>query len=383
MVLHGVYPADVRVAREVRAAVDAGFEVEVVATRGAGEARRERIDGVTVHRLPVTRKRGSNPVRFFSEYVLFTALATFAVARVALTRRLNVVQVHNPPDFLIVAALVPRLLGARVVLDVHDLASDMFLMRFGERPGVGVAERMLHWIERTACRFADEVVTVHEPYREELIRRGVDPARITVVLNSVDDAVLPPDPRPPQADPFRIVYHGTVTAHYGLELVVEAFALLPEDATLEIYGWGDAVPELRKRAAELGVATRIEISGVALPQADVLRRVEGAPVGVIPNLPTKLNQFALSTKLFEYVALGIPVVAADLPTLRAHFSDSEVAFFRAGDAASLAETLAALAGDYAAALARAGAARARYREEYAWQLQASRYTRRLAALATS
>jgi glycosyltransferase involved in cell wall biosynthesis len=384
VIVHGEYPNDVRVAREVRAAVAAGFRVDVVSTRGAGEAPHETVGGANVHRLSVSRRRGEGALRFLAEYLLFTLLATVYVARLALRQRPDVVQVHNPPDFLIAAALLPKLLGARVVFDVHDLSSDMFAMRFGDRPGLKIAETILRRIEKAACRFADAVVTVHEPYRAELGRRGVDMERILVVLNSVDETVLPAEPQPPARDPFRIVYHGTVTPHYGLDVVLDAFALLSETlstATLAIFGSGDAVPALQSRAVDLGLGSRVTLSGVTLSQPEVLRRVQGASVGVIPNLPSKLNRFALSTKLFEYVALGIPVVAADLPTLRSHFSEAEILFFDAGDAASLAEKLTAVAHDYDAALARTRAAAVRYLNAYEWRLQASRYVNLLTALA--
>ena len=384
VIVHGEYPNDVRVAREVRAAVAAGFRVDVVSTRGQGEASHETVGGANVHRLSVSRRRGEGALRFLAEYLLFTLLATVYVARLALRQRPDVVQVHNPPDFLIVAALLPKLLGARVVFDVHDLSSDMFAMRFGDRPGLKIAETILRRIEKAACRVADAVVTVHEPYRAELGRRGVDMERILVVLNSVDETVLPAEPQPPARDPFRIVYHGTVTPHYGLDVVLDAFALLSETlstATLAIFGSGDAVPALQSRAVDLGLGSRVTLSGVTLSQPEVLKRVQGASVGVIPNLPSKLNRFALSTKLFEYVALGIPVVAADLPTLRSHFSEAEILFFDAGDAASLAEKLTAVAHDYDAALARARAAAVRYLNAYEWRLQASRYVNLLTALA--
>jgi glycosyltransferase involved in cell wall biosynthesis len=141
------------------------------------------------------------------------------------------------------------------------------------------------------------------------------------------------------------------------------------------------VSDLRSRAQSLGLGSRVAVNGVNLPQPEVLRLVQGASVGVIPNLPSKLNRFALSTKLFEYVALGIPVAAADLPTLRSHFSTEEMLFFDAGSAASLAETLASIADDYAAALERARAARARYDAAYEWRLQAEKYGELLASLA--
>lgn len=382
MVVHGNYPADPRVARETRAAVRAGFDVDVVAMREPGRPAKEQVEGVAVHRLPISRHRGGGRVRFLGEYVAFTGLAALHVARLALRRRPAVVQVHNPPDFLVAAALAPKALGSRVVLDIHDLSSDMFSMRLGDSRAAQVAQKLLEGVERLACRVADVVVTVHEPYREELARRGVDGDRILVVLNSLDEAPLPDALPEPRRDPFRIAYHGTVTPHYGLSVVLEAFAMLPGrlSAVLQIVGSGDAVPELAARAEELGVSDRVELTG-AVPHGEVLQRIAGASVGVIPNLPTRLNRFALSTKLFEYVVLGIPAVVSDLPTLRRHFSGEEVVFFRAGDAEALADALTRVADDYDAALARAAAARDRYRKSYDWDGQSRRYIQMLKLLA--
>lgn len=384
MVVHSDFPRDVRVVREVRVAVDAGFAVHVIATRREGEPRRQLVDGANVHRLPISHRRGAGAFGVFVEYVAFAALATFRLARLSLRRRFDVVHVHNPPDFLIVAALVPKLLGSRVVFDVHDLSSDMFAMRFPSAWWARVGERGLRKMEQVACRVADVVITVHEPYRAELARRGASADRTLVVLNTVDEALLPNPSRPPSRHPFRIVYHGTVTPHYGVGLLVQALGDVIErvaDARLEIYGEGDAVRELAADAEALGIAARLTMTGELLPQAEVLRRVQGASVGVIPNLPTQLDQFALSTKLFEYVALGIPVVSADLPTIRKHFSDREILYFRAGDFRSLAEAIVAIADDLDGATDRARAAKRRYDESYRWQLQADTYAATLQQLA--
>jgi len=257
-------------------------------------------------------------------------------------------------------------------------------MRFGSWAFLAPSERVLKAIERAAAQAADAVLTVHEPYRAELARRSVPADKTLVVMNTVDEALLPAPAPPPQREPFRIVYHGTVTPHYGVGLLVEA---LPElsakvpDVRLEIYGEGDAVPGLRTAAEAHGVADRLELNGSALPHDEVLRRVAGASVGAITNLPTPLNRFALSTKLFEYVALGIPVVVAGLPTLQAHFSENEVAYFDAGDAGSLTDALVRVAEDYDAALARARAAKARYDDAYRWALQADAYVSALRQLA--
>lgn len=374
MVVHGPVPPDPRVERAIRVAVEAGWQVDVIATRQPGQSPQEIVEGATIRRLPVSHRWGGSGLQVLGEYLSFTFLATLSVAASAARQRYKAVHIHNPPDFLVIAAVGPRLLGAKVIFDIHDLAPDMFAMRFGDRRGAPLADRILRLVERVATAFADFVVTVHEPYRRELEARGVPEEKITVVMNTVDEPHQPASNTENRSD-FRVVYHGTITPPYGVHLLVEAGASVAEaapDVRIEIYGDGDRVEEIRSLVDRLSLADRVSLSDGFLPRAEVLGRIRSAAVGVIPNLPTPLNRFALSTKLFEYVALRIPVVAADLPTIRAHFSDSEVLFFRAGDASSLAAALLEIRREPEAAAARADAALLRY-DEYRWPVQASRY----------
>jgi len=374
MVVHGPVPPDPRVERAVRVAVREGWRVDVFATRQAGQREQEVVDGATVRRLPIAHQWGGSGLQVLGEYLSFTILAALKVAASSLRHPYTAVHIHNPPDFLICAGIWPKLFGSKLIFDIHDLAPDMFAMRFGNRRGASIADRILRLVERCATKFADFIVTVHEPYRRELEARGVPKRKIEVVMNTVDQ--LPsPTRKITRGNYFRIVYHGTITPPYGVHLLVEAGAILVEtvpEMRIEIYGDGDRLEEIGSLAHEFGISDRIHLSGGFLPRAAVLDRIGSAAAGVVPNLPTPLNRFALSTKLFEYVVLGIPVVAADLPTLREHFSDAEVLFFRPGHADSLASALLEIHREPEAAAVRADAALRRY-GEYQWPVQASRY----------
>jgi glycosyltransferase involved in cell wall biosynthesis len=382
MLVHGPFPVgEPRVARQARAAVAAGYEVDVVCMRRAGEPQEESLDGIRIQRLPLEHERGVGLWAIVREYLGFTLLAAGRLTGLARRRRYRVVHVHNPPDFLLLAALPAKFLfGARLIFDVHDLAPDLFAERFGSGTRGRIANRALAGVERLALRLADEVITVHEPYERELRTRGA--RSVTIVMNSVDPDVLPSTTEAVVQPGFRVVYHGTVTPWYGVDLLLDAAGAvvseIPELA-VEVYGEGDAVPGLRERAQELGLDGRVQFHDRWLPQTEVLSLVRSASVGVIPNRPTRLNRYALSSKLLEYVELGIPVAVAGLPTLREHFSDDEVVFFEPGDADALAAALVAIARDPAAARARVEAARKRARA-YAWDTNAARYVRLLDGL---
>jgi glycosyltransferase involved in cell wall biosynthesis len=376
MLVHGPYPVgESRVAAEALAAIEAGWEVDVVAMRKPDEPANETIDEVRICRLPFSRTRGAGIFATAREYLGFTALASTKLAALLPRRRYQVIHVHNPPDFLMLAALVPRLLGARVIFDVHDFSSELFAMRFAGRRGMAHAEQALQRIERLAIRFANAVITVHDPYRRALEARGVPSEKITVVLNSLDERLLPDATPERDRDQFRVVYHGTITPHYGLDLLIEAVEQVARDEPrwhLEIYGDGDALEHVRARATELVSSDRVYLSGRFLPHRHVLERVRLASAGVICNLPIERNAAAVPTKLFEYAALGVPIVAADLCAIREYFSPDEALFFGAGDAAALAQALREVAADPGAAEARAQAARRRC-EEYRWEHSAARY----------
>lgn len=372
-VVHHPYPVtEVRGEREALAFRDAGLDVEVVCLRQPGEPAHERVDDIAVRRLPIEHNRGATLPGLLKEYLGFTAAAGLALSRSSWQRRPELVHVHAPPDFLLAASLIPRLRGARVLLDIHDLSRDMFDARFGDRLLARIGVAGLIAVERLACALADRVVTVHKPYADELARLGVPTAKIGVVMNAIDERVLSAvrhsSAGAAREEAFTVAYHGTITAWYGLDVLVEAVALARADVPsirAVIVGGGDALEETRQLAHDLGVGTRVEFPG-NLAHAAALGRVGVADCGVVPNRSTKLNRFALSSKLFEYVALGVPVAVARLETLAQHFNDDEVLFFTPGDAASLARALVSIAHDPQTAASRAERARKRAEDQYSW-----------------
>lgn len=377
MLVHGPYPVgEERVLREARAAQAHGWEVDVVALRRPGEPSRETLDGCRVFRLPLTTlPRTTVQVPF--EYLGFLLLAAAWLLR-GLIRPYDVVQVHNPPDFLLAAALIPRMRGTRLVLDVHDFSPELFELHFEQAPAV--VRRALARIEHWAFRTADAVVTVNRRYAERIA--SIRGAGAEVVLNSLDEGLLPDCPTP-ASETFRVVTHGTLNVHYGVGVLLEAFRTVRDempDARLEIYGDGDAVELIRRRIRELGLGDDVDFEGRYLPQREALRLVSGAQVGVVANLGLPRNHAALPVKLLEYVAMGIPVVTSDLDAIHDYFGAQDLVFVPPGDGAALAAALVDVARKPEEAAARARRATARY-ASYRWEAQAERYLALLDSLA--
>jgi glycosyltransferase involved in cell wall biosynthesis len=207
----------------------------------------------------------------------------------------------------------------------------------------------------------------------------VPPEKIAIVMNAPDqEAVKRAREAAAMAETppgFVVSYHGTITHWYGVDLIVEAVAQLEErvpQIRASILGQGDAIAVAERLAEQLGVEKRIDFQETFVSHEEALRRVANTSCGVIPNRSSKLNRFALSSKLLDYVLLGVPVVVARLETLAAHFSPDEVTFFDPDDAESLAEAIAWVAEHPDAAREKAERARARA-EDYGWPVSRARF----------
>jgi glycosyltransferase involved in cell wall biosynthesis len=342
MVVHAYYPlTETRVQREAEALIAAGYAVDVVCLRGEGEAARERYRGVDVHRLPVHLDK-RNLGRQFLSYLRFLALATIHLSTIHLRRPYRSVQVHNLPDFLVFCALLPKLRGVPVILDLHDLMPEFFAARFGSGRRRMLA-RLIRQQERLACRFADHVITVSEHWRQVLVDRGVPADRCSVVMNVPDERVFGPRPRKRQAGSgFRLFYHGTVTERYGLDLAIRAVDLVKDEIPgihLTIMGTGDhrsALVELRRR---LRLEDRIELVDRHVPEVQLADVIASADVAVVPYRNDVFTDGIVPTKLMEYAAVGVPCVAARTSAIEAYFGDAMVQLFTPGDAEDLARCI--------------------------------------------
>ncbi|MDH3683346.1 MAG: glycosyltransferase family 4 protein [Acidimicrobiia bacterium] len=347
MVVYSYYPlGETRVQREAEALVEAGFEVDLICPRQTGERRRESYHGVTVHRLPMEIRKASLLDQLLG-YLLFLAVSGAQLTRLHLRRRYHSIQVHNLPDFLVFCALVPKLMGVPVVLDLHDLMPEFFAGRFENGPRW--LRHLIRLQERVACGFGDLVITVSDHWRDVLVERGVAPDKILVVMNVADERIFRiPDPPPTRGEGFSLIYHGTVTHRYGLDLAVSAVALLRQEIPglrLTILGKGDQMEELCSLTKQLGVGDMVELRNELVPAECLPDIIARADLGIVPYRSDVFTDGLLPTKLMEYAVMGLPCVAAATTAIDAYFRDTMIAFFTPGDARSLADTILELHRD--------------------------------------
>lgn len=378
MVVHAYYPVgETRVQREALALLAHGFAVDVICLRDRGETAVAHEEGVQIYRLPVRRHKGHGFLVQLLEYLAFLILAAGKLLRLHLQKRYGTVQIHNLPDFLVFAGLGPKLMGARLILDLHDLMPEFFAAKFNSEMQSWPV-RLVIWQEWLSCRFADQVITVTEVWRETLIQRGVPAEKVSVVMNVADSRIFRRNGavRPSaNGHGFHLVYHGTFAHRYGVDLIVQAVEkvrpFIPNiHATL--LGGGEYRDELIQLTQELNLTSHVEISQTLLPASELPPLLLQADVGIVPNRSNIFTDGLLPTKLMEYVALGTPVIVAHTPTIATYFDETMVQFFRPDDVDDLAQRIVELHNDRPQ-LARLAQNSARFNDTYNWDKVAAHY----------
>jgi len=345
IVVHSYFVRDTRPRRLATTLTDAGWTVDVVCARDEGEARAQTVNGVRIHRLPARRRRGGKG-RYAFEYISFTLMALAKVTGLWLRRRHRAIYVLGIPNFLVFSALVPRLGGARVLLDMRDPLPEFFEAKYRLSEAHPLVRGLLAE-ERISARFAAQVVTVHHTMAT-LYERSVPAAKIGVVMNAPDPRVFAVEGNA-QRDPSdrTMLYAGTVASRYGVDLALRALALLRNEIPalrLRVVGDGDLVPELRAVARAEHLEDRVSFDG-PVPLEAIPRIVQDAWIGVQPNRDDPLMRYSLSTKVLEWCLLGLPVVAGETRPLLELFTKDELFFHAPEDLDAMCDRIREANGD--------------------------------------
>ena len=380
LITHSYYEEDARVRRAAETLVLAGRPVDVFALRRPGDSPEAVVEGVRLHRLDVRRHQGAGIGTYMAEYLAFLVRATFAVTASHRRRRYALLHVNTLPDFLAFAGLPLRLAaGVPILLDLHEAMPEFFRARFPARAS-RLAHEALLLQERASIAIAAAVVTVNDALVERLVEQGVPASKVTVILNAPDLRRFDPSAHARRTfaedGVLRLVYAGALTPTYELDVVVDAVELLgrlrPElRVTLDLYGRGDSEAALGERVRAQGLADRIRLHG-RIPLEDVPAAIAAADIGLAPTARTPFTDMSLSTKLFEYAAMGKPVIASSLPTVDRYCPQGTVAHYAPGDPEDLARAILALVDDPVAREA-GRAATGRRAAELSWDGQAARY----------
>ena len=341
VVVFSHYPEDPRVKRETEALIALGFDVDIFCLRGEGESSREKQGAARIYRFPINKKRGSKG-RYILEYGLFTSISLWKLSSLHFVKPYRLVHIHNMPDFLVFSAFLPRLSGAKIILDLHDPTPEVFMTKYkiGSRHPL---VRLLKLIERGSIRFAHIVLTPNKAFKEVFTRRGAPREKIHIVMNSPQEELFNIEEvqESKKDSSFRIMFHGTLVERHGLDTALYAVKMLKgriPSLTFDVYGAGDFVEAFKNLVNELELADVVKYHG-KVPLQKIPSAIAQCSVGVIPNKKSPFTEINLPTRIFEYLCLGKPVVAPRTCGILDYFDDKSLFFFEPGDHKSLSEAL--------------------------------------------
>ncbi len=341
MIAMASYPGDPRIRRQAEALDEAGYEVDVLCRYSGKQPPRQKFGNVTAYRIMNAPSR-ENKIFYFLQSIVFLAVAFFRLLILSITKRYKVIQAHNLPDYLIFAAILHKVFGVKLILDIHDPSVDLF-----EEKWPGIKNKALKFLmakaEKYSCKLADKLITVTNTCKEKLVERGNPPDKITLILNTANEGLFEFNSERRFREitsGVKLIYHGTIAERFGLHNVISAMPILLKDvpdSILNIYGRyeGSYLIKLKILVSDLNLSENVNLNG-RINREQLPDLINNHDIGIVPYLQTDYMNLSLPTKAFEYIAAGLPLVSTKLKDLYETFDDNCIKYIDESDPKQIA-----------------------------------------------
>lgn len=348
MLAYAFYESDMRILRYAKALVERGDSVDVIALRREDAPAFEVLQGVNVYRVQPRQRNERGWFDYLTRVIRFMVVSASKLTRLHSAQPYDVVHVHSVPDFLVFSALWPKLTGAKIILDIHDILPEFFASKFGASDK-SILFKLLVLAEYLSVKMSDHVIIANDLWHQRLVARSASAESCTTIINYPDsDLFGPVEQQAAATGKFRITYPGTLNTHQGVDIAVRAIHILRDElpqAEFHVYGEGPAKLSLMELTSELALSDKVifhnflpcdQIPGaMALSHAAVVPKRASSPFG---------NE-AMSTKIMEFMSLGVPVIVSRTKVDQYYHDESRVKFFESDNAQDLARVIALLYRD--------------------------------------
>ena len=343
MVTHSYYESDNRVTRYAEALAARGDQVDVFSLRRTPELPvQETIRGVNVLRIQDRfGKNERSKLGYLWPLLRFLKTSAARLKQSHSDEPYDIFHIHNVPDFMIFAAWrSKKQTGTPILLDIHDIVPEFFASKF-RLPEKGLLYSLLRWMERTSAVMANHVIIANHLWLDKYAVRTGTADRCSVFINNVDTTIFTPRPRQRLDDKLIIIFPGGLQWHQGVDIAIRAFQRVKTElpnAEFHIYGDGNARDSLVSLSAELGLQESVKFFR-PLSVREIANVMADADLGVVPKRADSFGNEAYSTKIMEFMAVGVPVVISATKVDRFYFDDSVARFFESGNAEALAHEM--------------------------------------------
>jgi glycosyltransferase involved in cell wall biosynthesis len=344
MLAYSFYETDARIKQYATALVERGDSVDVIALRRAGQPTHSVLNGVNVFRIQTRTINERGPLTYLFRIVRFLLFSATFIARRHLSQKYQLVHVHSVPDFLVFAAIIPKLFGTPVILDIHDVLPEFYASKF-HVPHGSFQFRCLVLVEKLSISFANHTIVANHLWCERVAGRCGMPQKCSPIRNYPARGLFSPSIRSRGNGKFLITYPGSLNWHQGVDVAITAFAKIKDqmpDAEFHIYGEGPAKESLIRLADSLGVNDRVLFHGL-LPTEEIVQVMADTDLAVEPKRAgSHFGNEALSMKIFEFMAVGVPLVVSRTRIHQYYYSDALVKYYDNDDEEDLAANIVLL-----------------------------------------
>lgn len=337
MISYSFYESDSRVRGYAECLSMRGDHVDVISLARPEDEAYGKINGVNIYRIQKRLVNERGKFSYFFRLIKFLLLSGYRVSRMHLRDPYRVVHVHNVPDFEVFAAMIPKLTGAKIILDIHDILPEFYADKF-EAMEKGFVYKLLLIVEKMSMALADHVIIANHLWQEKVINRSVSKGKCSVIMNYPNPAFFRPKTKKKDSGKFILLYPGTVNKHQGLDIAIKAFFRIKDvipEAEFHIIGEGPEKPALEKLVVDLGLEKRVVFHGT-IPLEEISGEMAKADVGIVPKRDGGFGGEAFSTKTWEFMSLNVPIILSRTKVDDYYFNDKVVRFFKPGDEESLA-----------------------------------------------
>ncbi len=373
MLVYSFYETDNRVIRCAEALAKRGDSVDVIALQKGGTPCYEEIRGIRVYRIQKRTINEKGKLSYLLKLITFLFNSLIFLTNKHLKNPYDLIHVHSVPDFEVFATIIPKLQGAKIILDIHDIVPEFYASKFHTNEK-SILYKALVMMERLCCKYVDHVIIANHIWEKTLLSRSVTKDKCTVIMNYPDESIFYRRPRERNDDKFIMIYPGTLGWHQGLDIAIKAFELIKDDAPeveFHIYGEGPEKGNLERLIIDLGLGNRVFLKET-VPNEQIANIMANADLGIVPKRNDPFGGEAFSTKILEFMSLGVPVIVSETKIDRFYFNDSVLKFFKPADVNDLARCMLSLRNDKVLRDRLRENAR-RFVENYSWEKRKQEY----------
>jgi glycosyltransferase involved in cell wall biosynthesis len=328
--------------REAEALCERGDKVDILCIGRNSIGKKVLNKNLTIYRLQKRNFNEKKSITYLLRHLRFFIKSFLISTKLHIQKRYNIIHITSPPDFLVFSAILLKLTGAKIILDIHDINPEFYMRKFGVKENSYIVKYLLI-LERLAVKYADHVITVTDIWKKKIVERTkITSKKCTVVMNVPSEIFINNDKTKKNVSKkFKMLYPGSLGEHFGVDTLVKSISVVNDkinNFVLYIYGDGHQKKYLKNIAKSLNLNSKIVFHDT-VPREELIYIMKDVDLGIVPTKNGIFSDEALSGKSLEFLSIGTPIIMSKTMVSNYYYNDKIVKFFKPGNYKDLAKAI--------------------------------------------